>query len=48
MLINGVNYEFDEVLQINRPTLYPGKSTKDWQLPKGMSEIFQKLNSNFV
>lgn len=45
MLINGVNYEFDEVLQINRPTLYPGKNTKDWQLPKGMSDIFQKLNS---
>lgn len=45
MLINGINYEFDDVVQVNRPTLYPGENAREWKLPKNMSDVFYKLNS---
>lgn len=45
MRVNGLEFVFDEVEQINRPTLYPGESTKDWQIPEGMDSAFHKLNA---
>ena len=45
MIVNGIEYTFDKVLQINRPTLYPGESTEDWQLPQAITDDFNKLNS---
>lgn len=45
MKVNGLEYTFDEVTQTNRPTLYPGESVKDWEIPEEMSATFYKLNS---
>lgn len=45
MKINGLEYTFDEVEQINRPTLYPGESLDDWDIPEVFSSDFTKLNS---
>jgi hypothetical protein len=45
MRINGFNYTFDEVTQVNRPTLYPGENTHDWEIPEVFSDTFTKLNS---
>ena len=45
MNINGIEYVYDEVEQINRPTLYPGENTKDWSLPEEISTDFYRLNS---
>ena len=45
MNINGIEYVYDKVEQINRPTLYPGENTKDWSLPEGISTDFYRLNS---
>ena len=45
MNINGIEYVYDKVEQINRPTLYPGESTKDWSLPEEISTDFYRLNS---
>ena len=45
MKINGLEYTFDEVEQINRPTLYPGESVKDWEIPEVFSSAFSKLNA---
>lgn len=41
----GLTYVFDEVQQINRPTLYPGEATDGWDIPEGMSETFSRLNT---
>ena len=45
MNINGFKYVYDPVLQINRPTLYPGEATDDWELPPAIEGDFQKLNA---
>lgn len=47
MRIRGtaINYEFDNVLQVNKPTLYPGADVHDWTLPEGMSDDFYRLNA---
>lgn len=43
--INGLTYVFDEVQQINRPTLYPGEAVDGWDIPEGVSETFSRLNA---
>lgn len=45
MNINGIEYVYDKVEQINRPTLYPGENTKDWSLPEEIGTDFYRLNS---
>lgn len=45
MNVNGIEYVYDEVEQINRPTLYPGENTKDWTLPEEISTDFYRLNA---
>lgn len=45
MKVNGLEYTFDEVTQINRPTLYPGESAKDWDIPEQFNDAFHKLNN---
>lgn len=45
MNINGLEYVYDKVEQINRPTLYPGEATNDWALPEGIEADFHKLNA---
>lgn len=45
MNINGIEYVYDKVEQINRPTLYPGENAKDWSLPEEISTDFYRLNS---
>lgn len=45
MTINGLTYTFDEVTQVNRPTLYPGEKVDDWHLPDEIQNDFYRLNS---
>lgn len=45
MTINGIEYVYDPVQQINRPTLYPGESAKKWKLPDSISSDFHKLSA---
>ena len=45
MTINGIEYVYDPVQQINRPTLYPGESAKKWKLPDEISSDFHKLSA---
>ena len=45
MRINGLEYVYDEVEQINRPTLYPGEDTKNWALPESIEADFFRLNA---
>lgn len=45
MRINGIEYVFDKIEQVNRPTLYPGERTNDWRIPEQLSSTFSRLNS---
>ena len=45
MKVGGLEYVYDKVLQINRPTLYPGEKTDDWELPDNVSDDFRKLSA---
>lgn len=45
MQINGINYVFDDIEQVNRPTLYPGEKTNDWKLPESIQADFHRLNA---
>lgn len=45
MTINGIKYVYDEIEQINRPTLYPGEDVEKWQVPDTISTDFHRLNS---
>lgn len=45
MNINGLEYTFDEVTQVNRPTLYPGEKTTDWDIPEAIATDFHRLNA---
>ena len=45
MNVNGIRYEYDEIEGINRPTLYPGQKTKDWEIPEAIATDFHRLNA---
>lgn len=45
MIVNGLRYVFDEVLQVNRPTLYPGEDAHRWELPEKIDTDFHRLSS---
>lgn len=46
MTVNGgVTYVYDKILQVARPTLYPGEAVDDWKIPEEMSDVFYRLNS---
>lgn len=45
MRVNGIEYTFDEVTQVNRPSLYPGESVNNWAIPEGMNVPFYRLNA---
>lgn len=45
MRINGLDYIFDEVEQINRPTLFPGENVEKWELPDTIKNDFHRLNA---
>ena len=45
MRINGLEYVYDPVEQVNRPTLYPGEKTDDWEMPEEIASDFHKLNA---
>ena len=45
MRINGLNYVFDEIEQMSRPTLYPGEDTTNWEMPEAISADFNKLTA---
>ncbi len=45
MRVNGLDYVYDEIEQINRPTLYPGESPNEWKLPDGIETDFYRLNA---
>lgn len=45
MNVNGLNYVYDKITELNRPSLYPGEKTDDWVLPAGIEADFFKLNS---
>lgn len=44
MKVNGLTYVFDEIEQVNRPTLYPGEDPRTWEIPEVFSNTFTKLN----
>lgn len=45
MTVNGIHYVFDPVLQVNRPTLYPGEDSHSWNLPDEIDTDFHRLSS---
>lgn len=45
MRINGLEYVYDTIKQINRPTLYPGESVSNWELPEHITTDFHRLNA---
>ena len=45
MTINGIEYVYDEIEQINRPSLYPGEKSRNWQIPDEISTDFHRLSS---
>ena len=45
MNINGLEYVYDPVENINRPTLYPGERTRTWELPQEISTDFNRLSA---
>lgn len=45
MMLNGLRYVYDKVQNLSRPTLYPGESTDNWEIPEEYSSVFAKLNS---
>ena len=45
MKVNGLEYVFDKIEQINRPSLYPGEDTTDWELPENIQTDFHRLNA---
>jgi len=40
-----VEYIYDKVEGMSRPTLYPGESSDDWEIPEGSEKLYNKLNS---
>ena len=45
MIINGLEYVYDPVENINRPSLYPGEKTNRWELPETISTDFNRLSA---
>lgn len=45
MTINGIEYVYDKIEQINRPTLYPGEKSNGWKLPEEISTDFNRLSA---
>lgn len=45
MNVNGFNYVYDKIEQVNRPTLYPGEKTDSWEMPETISTDFHRLNA---
>lgn len=45
MKVNGFEYVYDKIEQINRPTLYPGEKTDTWEVPEAISTDFHRLNA---
>ena len=45
MNVNGFNYVYDKIEQVNRPTLYPGEKTDNWEVPEAISTDFHRLNA---
>jgi len=45
MNINGLEYVYDPVENVNRPTLYPGEKTRTWELPQEISTDFNRLSA---
>ena len=45
MIINGLRYVYDKIQNLSRPTLYPGESIDDWELPEELSGVFSRLNA---
>ena len=45
MKVNGLEYVYDVVTQVNRPTLYPGEDVRDWEIPEELSSTFTKLSA---
>ena len=45
MDINGFKYVYDEIEQVNRPTLYPGEDTEKWELPEAITTDYHRLNA---
>lgn len=45
MRINGLEYVYDKIENVSRPTLYPGEDSHDWKLPEGIENDFYRLNS---
>lgn len=41
----AVEYIYDKVEGMARPTLYPGESSDDWEIPEGSEKLYNKLNS---
>ena len=41
----AVEFSYDKVNKEYRPTLYPGESSKDWEVPAIINQDFNKLNS---
>lgn len=44
-MFNTVDYVFDEVEGLSRPTLYPGEKSTEWVIPEHISTDYHKLNS---
>lgn len=41
----AVEFKYDSVNKEYRPTLYPGESSENWQIPEDISTDFHRLNS---
>lgn len=45
MNVSSFKYEYDEIEGINRPTLYPGEKTQDWEIPEAIATDFHRLGA---
>ena len=45
MNVSSFKYEYDEIEGINRPTLYPGEKTQDWEIPEAIATDFHRLSA---
>lgn len=41
----AVQFIYDKVEGLARPTLYPGESSDDWEIPEGSEKLYNKLNA---
>ena len=45
MNVSSLNYVYDEIEGINRPTLYPGEKTNNWEIPEAIATDFHRLSA---